>query len=292
MIKIITISLLWLPVSVMAGPAIGQFEMKDLNVELGEIEFQSQNAHAFDQPDRTFAEDDGEFEFDENEYVRQRHALEVEVGVTEFMRTRFGVEFEKERFDEPGSAADANAFDALKLTEVAIEAIVVFLKPQAYELGVGWLTELEFPVQEADESSSLVIGPIFQYDMGDWQALTNLYGVYHYAGEDDGKWDFSYTVRLMYQATEHWGVAVEAYGTVDRLWQTGTINEEAELFGDHDQHRLGPIVYYSVETDFSPRRLFAAEAEESELNLGFGWFFGLNDNTPDHTIKWSVEYEF
>ena len=29
-----------------------------------------------------------------------------------------------------------------------------------------------------------------------------------------------------------------------------------------------------------------------EVILGFGLLFGLNDNTPDTTFKWSVEVEF
>jgi hypothetical protein len=108
-----------------AGPAIGQFEMKDLEIEVGAIEFQSQNAYLFGQPDRKFINDDGELEFDGNEYIRQRHALEIEVSLTDFMRSRIGIEFEKERLDEPASLAQANSFDALKLSEAAFETILV-----------------------------------------------------------------------------------------------------------------------------------------------------------------------
>lgn len=290
-----------------AGPAIGQFEMKDLEVEVGAIEFQSQNAHAFGQPDRKLANDGGEFEFDDNEYTRQRHALEIEVGVTEFLRSRVGIEFEKERFDDPGSAALANSFDDLKLTEVAFEVVAVLSAPKQYQPGLGFLTELELPVQGGDESKSVIFGPIFQYDFGRWQALADLYAVYHFGGgEDDGKFDFQYAARLLYQQSENWGYAIEAYGTVDRLGSSGTLSEEALLFGDHDQHRLGPIVYYTVNTGASPRKALglppveldddddaaAGLSEGATLNIGVGWFFGLNENTPDHTLKWSVEYEF
>ncbi len=289
----------------LAGPAIGQFEMKDLEVEVGAIEFQSQNAHAFGQPNRKFENDGGEFEFDDNEYTRQRHALEVEVGVNSFMRARVGIEFEKERFDDPGSAALANSFDDLKLMEVAFEMVAVFVAPKQYQPGLGFLTEVEFPVQGGDESKSVIFGPILQYDFGRWQALADLYAVYHFGGgEDDGKFDFQYALRLLYQQSKNWGYAIEAYGTVDRLGSSGTRGEEALLFGDHDQHRLGPIVYYTVDTGSSPRAALGLSALEDQdgdddhaaegatLNIGIGWFFGLNNNTPDHTLKWSIEYEF
>ncbi|MCH9764450.1 MAG: hypothetical protein K0U34_00440, partial [Alphaproteobacteria bacterium] len=143
-----------------------------------------------------------------------------------------------------------------------------------------------------------------QYDFGRWQALADLYVVNHFGGgEDDGKWDFQYALRLLYQQSPNWGYAIEAYGTVDRLGSSGTIGEEALLFGDHDQHRLGPIVYYTVDTGNSPRRALGLPALDDDgdgddagsgatLNVGVGWFFGLNENTPDHTLKWSVEYEF
>ena len=289
----------------MAGPAIGQFEMKDLEVEVGAIEFQSQNAHAFGQPNRKFEVDGTEVEFDDNEYTRQRHALEMEVGVTSFMRSRIGIEFEKERFDDPASAALANAFDDLKLMEVAFEVVAVFSAPKQYKPGIGFLTEVEFPVQGGNESKSVIFGPILQYDFGRWQALADLYAVYHFGGgEDDGKFDFQYALRLLYQQSENWGYAIEAYGTVDRLGSSGTLSEEALLFGDHDQHRLGPIVYYTVDTGASPRSALGlpaledndgddgSETEGATLNIGIGWFFGLNKNTPDHTLKWSLEYEF
>ncbi len=289
----------------LAGPAIGQFEMKDLEVEVGAIEFQSQNAHSFGQPNRKFEQDDNEFEFDDNEYTRQRHALEVEVGVNTFMRARVGIEFEKERFDNPGSAALANSFDDLKLTEVAFELVAVLAAPKQHKPGFGFLTEVEFPVQGGNESKSVIFGPILQYDFGRWQALADLYAVYHFGGgEDDGKFDFQYALRLLYQQSENWGYAIEAYGTVDRLGSSGTLSEEALLFGDHDQHRIGPIAYYTVDTGASPRTALGlpplednegddnGAPEGATLNIGIGWFFGLNKNTPDHTLKWSVEYEF
>lgn len=289
-----------------AGPAIGQFEMKDLDVEVGAIEFQSQNAHSFGQPNRKIFNDGGEFEFDDNEYTRQRHAFEIEVGVTSFLRSRLGIEFEKERFDDPATAALANAFDDLKLMEVAFEVVAVFSAPKQFKPGIGFLTEVELPVQGGNESKSVIFGPILQYDFGRWQALADLYAVYHFGGgEDDGKFDFQYALRLLYQATDNWAYAVEAYGTVDRLGSSGTLSEEALLFGDHDQHRLGPIIYYTVNTGASPRSALSLppleDGDDDEtkggeagatLNIGIGWFFGLNDATPDHTLKWSVEYEF
>jgi len=135
-----------------AGPGINQFEVKDLEVEVGRWEVQSQNAYSWNQPQReSIEEPPGEIVFDENTVVERRHAL-------------------------------------------------------------------------------------------------------------------------------------EAYGTVDCIGNSGRPGEETELFGDHDQHRVGPIAYY--------QREFGRGDDPSELRLGIGILAGLNNHTPDGTFKLSIEYEF
>ncbi|MEE9344712.1 MAG: hypothetical protein V3U88_03790 [Methylococcales bacterium] len=189
------------------------------------------------------------------------------------------VEFEKERFDEPSSVDQANSFDALKLSEAALETILVIRPPGQQLLGMGLLAELEFSVQGEDQSKSIILGSILQYDVGTWQTLANIYSIYHFDGEDDGKWDFAYATRLLYQYTEHWGLAIEAYGTIDRLGNSGHLSESTLLFGDHDQHRIGPIIYYTVDTGWKPKaRLGTGQYsddndQQDSLNIGIGCGF-------------------
>jgi hypothetical protein len=87
-----------------AEPAIGQFEIKSLDAEPGEIEFQSQNAYALGQPrQKSGFKDDGEQLGDGNSVALQRHALEVEYGFSRTLKGRLGIEYEKERAEfEPG----------------------------------------------------------------------------------------------------------------------------------------------------------------------------------------------
>ncbi len=288
------------------GPAVNQFEIKDLEVEVGGVEFQSQNAHSFGQPKRLFVEDEpGEFEFDENTVVRQRHALELEFGITTFFRTRVGIEFEKERLEEPSSLAEADAFDSLVLEELALEGVVVFKPvPETGGVGLGALVEYQYPT-ESSEPQSIVFGPIVEAIYGDWTATANLTFVHFFGGaaeERDNKWDFFYAARLLYEYSDTWSFALEAYGTVDRLGNSGSPSEENLIFGDFDQHRLGPIVYYAFNAGLSPLNSVRERAGISDddadgpdqvaVSLGTGVLFGLNDNTPDATLKWSVEVEF
>lgn len=303
-------------VPVHAGPAVGQFEVKDLEAEPGRVEFQSQNAHSFGQPRRrsAFDADDNETLYDDNSVARQRHALELETALTRFFRVRIGVEFEKERVEEPDFPADADSFEVLRLDEVALEGVLIVVPvPKTGGVGFGLLGEFEAPTF-SDDLKTIIFGPIFEAVSGRWRLISNFTFVHSFgkgeSGEDDEggpdrKWDLAYANQLSYELTPAWTLALEAYGTFDRLGDTGQPGKVRAFFGDHDQHRVGPIAYYRFDV---PGRGGAGqtpaaahgldddgEGEEDEgtsVSIGAGVLFGLNENTPDTTLKWSVEVEF
>src|SRR5688572_748689 len=55
---------------------------QDLESAPGSFEFQSQNAWSWGQPPRRIASDAEGVEFDENEVIRERYAIELEMGLT------------------------------------------------------------------------------------------------------------------------------------------------------------------------------------------------------------------
>ena len=100
-----------------------------------------------------------------------------------------------------------------------------------------------------------------------------------------------------------WSLALEGYGTVERLESTGHPSEPAQLFGDFDQHRAGAVLYYSYDFGGSRRSeamtpgsaLLTDTGEEEEgrsMTVGLGLLEGLNEDTPDHTLKLSIEVHF
>lgn len=285
----------------LAEPFIGQFELKNLEAGHGYLEFQSQNAWSFGQPNRQSAIVAGEEVFDDNAVIRQRHALEMEMGFTSFLKMRVGIEYEKERLDEPDTFADAEAYGALKLEELGAELIGVFIPRDGDGFGLGAVVEIERPLEDG-EQMHLIMGPIFELASGPWIAAAIPMLVHHFGGEadEDGirddKWDFAYAAQLAYTFSPQWTLALEAYGTLDRLGSTGTRNEAALAFGDHDQHRLGPIVYYTYDFGRSlrpdPVHGEDGEIETSNITIGLGYLAGLNENTPDGTLKLSVEVDF
>ena len=296
----------------LAGPAINQFEVKDLESAPGDFEFQSQNAWSTGQPRRKWVDTgSGDLVIDDNSVARQREALEIQLGITDWFRVRFGVEYEQERLDDPGTFAQLDSFGSLKLDEIAVEGVVVFVKPKKEGIGLGLLLEYGAPVGAADDPAEFYVGPIIEAHTGPWSMIANLTFVSHIGGKSldsdyqrDEKWDFSYFTQFQYEFSDKWALALEAYGTIDRLGNSGSPGEERAFFGDHDQHRAGPVVYYTF-YPASPSALDvkapanAAEAAEGDddvkrlaVSIGAGVLVGLNENTPDATYKLSIEVEY
>jgi hypothetical protein len=294
--------------SAAAEPFIGQFELKTLESDPGRFEFQSQNAWSWNQPARRIENDDTNgFLADENSVARERYALELEIGLTNFVKTRIGIEFEKERFDEPMTIAQANEFDELKLAEIGAEVVAVLLPRDGDGAGVGFVAEIEGPVDQ-EEANHFVLGTIIEFRSGSWFAAAVPMVVHSFGGDTgeaesaDDKWDFAYAAQIRYDFSERWSLALEGYGTVERLGASGHPSGSAELFGDFDQHRAGPVVYYTHAFDGAQptRQAMQGSAllsdpageEGKSLAVGVGLLEGLNGNTADHTLKLSIEVQF
>jgi hypothetical protein len=306
----------------LAGPAayaqLNQFEIREPKVEAGEVELEYLGDYHFGQPRRRFEGAPGSFEFDANEFARQRHTLGLSYGFTKWLSLQFAVEAEEERRDDPESLAEARAFDALKVTEVEIEGTVVLVPARKDGWGLAALFEHNIALDRS-EADQLFLGAALQYAWGPWTATANLYGVRHFGGREeldgafisDERWDFQYAAQLKYRVNESLALALEGYGVVERLGNSGTRSEERELFGDFDRHLLGPVVYYSWGGDgdrAAPKpgrgpRVRPAEARNGDdadngdkdgptYTLGAGVLFGLNDNTSDVALKWALEVEF
>jgi hypothetical protein len=284
-----------------ADPSVGQFELKTLESGPGYLEFQSQNAWSFGQPSREIAIVDGETVYDDNTIIRQRQALEMEMGFTRYLKMRVGIEFEQERIDDPASPEEADDFGPLQLDELGGELIAILVPREGNGFGLGAVAEIEHALDD-DEQATLNLGPIVEYASGSWLFAAVPMLVHNFGGEPDedgikdDKWDFAYAAQLAYAYNDSWNLALEAYGTVERLGNTGTRGEAALALGDHDQHRIGPVVYYMYDFGRSlrpdPRRDEDGEIETSELTVGLGWLVGLNDDTPNGTLKLSVEVDF
>ena len=193
----------------------------------------------------------------------------------------------------------ANDFEDLELTEYGAEVIAVVVPRAGEGAGLGFVAEFEAPF-EGEDTSALVLGPIVEFESGPWFAAAVPMVVYAFGGEAengdeiDDKWDFAYAAQVMYTFSPAWALALEGYGTVERIGNTGAPSESAQLFGDFNQHRLGPVLYFTTPLDgfSSGSSLPNADAGGTSLNIGLGLLAGLNADTPDLTLKLSIEVEF
>lgn len=281
-----------------AEPFIGQFELKTLESAPGSFEFQSQNAWASGQPKRRIDLDEGgELLMDENSLFRARYALEIEMGFTTAVKMRVGIELEDERIDDPETLSEANDFEGLRLEEIGAEIVAILIPREGDGAGLGLVAEIEGP-SDLEGPNSFIVGPIIEYQSSAWlfAAVPMAVRAFGGDGEDgetsDDKWDFAYAVQAMRRFSDEWALALEAYGTVERVGGSGSPSESALRFGDFNQHRLGPVVYYARALSNSGNGAASDEDEGATLTIGFGVLEGLNSATADHTIKLSIELDF
>lgn len=288
------------------GPFVGQFELKTLESEAGYLELQSQNAYAFGHPPRGVqagaAGDDGVL-YDQNSVTRLRSALEAELGFSRRFKGRVGLELEDERIEEPAAPAQAEEFEGLALTEVGAEVIAVLLPREGDGFGAGVVVEYEQPIlSAADESSKLIVGPVLEGGIERWTAsaipmLVHAFRADAEAGEpSDNKWDFAYAVQVAYAISRPLEATLEAYGTVDRLGDSGRRSAAARAFGDFDQHRLGPVFYYGIPLSGGRAGTASGDAlveedDDAQLSFGLGLLVGLGSNTSRATLKLSLELD-
>ncbi len=289
-----------------AAPVIGQFELKTLDSATGSVELQSQNAWSWGHPARQVASATDGLVIDDNAVIRQRHALEIELGFTSRLKMRAGIEFEKERIDDPATLAQVDAFDALRLNDIGLELIAVLAQRTGDGVGVGVVAEFERS-RDRDEPDTLVLGSIVEFRAGRW-FVAAVPMVVRASGGDSGeapsddKWDFMYAAQLSYGVADRWSIALEGYGTVERIQDNGHPSEAAQVFGDFDQHRAGVIVYYTSAlgcvtceraAPIAASLIGSGGADDSTtLTIGVGLLTGLNGNTPDQTLKLSIELDF
>jgi hypothetical protein len=277
-----------------AGPSLDQYEIKDLDTEPGAFEFQSQNDFSSGNPRRRVRPDGSGVIADTNTVTRQREGLEVEIGLTSFVKLRLGVQFEQERIDDPGSFSDARRMGPLEFDGYGAETIWTFVPRKGDGVGAGVLVQWE-QSPHSEEASTLTIGPIIEWQNGAWSATLNPTVIQYFGGEpeDKNKVDFGYAARIMYRSSSQYALALEAYGGVERI-SGGSPSESERVFGKFNQYRLGPVFYWTFgdDDDDMPVASKAESERHVETTLGTGLLLGVNKNTPATTLKLSLDIDY
>lgn len=147
-----------------------------------------------------------------------------------------------------------------EVEEAELEAKFQLSEQGEYWADFGLLVELEGSLEH--DKYELKAGPIVQKQFGEWVATTNILLEKQF-GDDK---------------TED---EVEALGSFQLKYRMNEALEPAiEYYADEHTNAIGPVL------------LGFNRFSNSKMKWEFGVLFGLDDETPDATLRWLVEMEF
>jgi len=229
------------------------FEVVHPDVERGEVEFEVLNGFA------TGSVEEGE--------ERSAHELAIGYGFTDYWKLTAAVEIANPQ----GEDAEVEGFE--------FESLLLLAKggehgeEEGGEDGhhgptLGLFTALEIPREGGIDEGALEIGPVLEADLGGLEFVGNVFVEIPFAGgEDPG---LAYASQLLFPEAGGFRFGVENFG------------EFEGLFGDRgeEQHFFGPGIYWEAQ-------LSNGHVIEPRVAV----LFGLNDETPDTTISFNIEYK-
>jgi hypothetical protein len=156
-----------------------------------------------------------------------------------------------------GKQETGGSFD---IVDIELENKFQLTEQGEYWLDVGLLIELEKSTD--GDVWEVVAGPLFQKQFNDWVATTNFFV--------EKKFGSDISTR-----------GVELKGAAQLKYRLSPGLEPAlEYYGDEDAHSIGPAMLGKTRWGNTP------------VKWEIGAYAGLNDDAPDFTFRWLLEWEF
>jgi high-affinity iron transporter len=203
----------------------------------------------------------GEWEFEISSQSSGDEVLikpEIGYGVTRYWYTEIVGEFE-------GESLNSGEYEA-----TAWENIFQLTQQGQYWLDAGLYTEYEF-APEGDVTSKFELKLLLEKGIGKIVHTTNL-SVERGLGGDGSESEFGYAWRTKYRFSPLFEPAIEIYG---ELGEAGNLNNVSQ-----QDHRIGPVLMGKYPL-----------SRKSKIGYEAGYLVGLNSNSPNGTIKGSIECE-
>jgi len=233
----------------------GIFEVIHPDVERGQTEIEILSGIAFG------SVEDGE--------ERSVHEIALGYGVTDYWKATVAIEIA----NPEGGSAEVEAFEFEHLLLLSKGGHGHDEKDDNAEedhhgFTFGLYAALEAPLEGGISEGGLEIGPVFETELGEAEFIGNLLVEIPFADEEDA--GLAYATQLVLPVSDGFGIGVENFGTFEGL------------FGERgdDLHFAGPALYWETE-------LSNGHVIEPRIAV----LFGLNDETPDTTLSFNIEYK-
>ncbi len=189
-----------------------------------------------------------------DEDKKRQLVFDVGYGFTSWWKSEFAVGYTR----VPGESA--------KLDELEWENIFVLTEPGRYWVDVGLFAELAR--DHANGKNVLEVGPMFQHEFGAIQSNLNFSarartGIRRGAGRGS-------ELRVASEMARQFEPGAQGFCSL------GRIND----FGRATEHKIGPAFFGQVPL-----------GGRNKLKYNGAVLFGLNNNTPDTTVRFTLEYE-
>lgn len=186
---------------------------------------------------------------------------EVGYGITDWWFSSVFAEYERAPDENEKYHHEASAWENIfQLTEQG-----------KYWLDAGFYVEYEFPT-ESEKADKLELKLLLEKQVQRWVHTLNLTAEREVGGGASDETEYSYQWRTKYSYKPTFEPGFELYG--------GLGSDDEFGFTGSQALQLGPVV--SGAYRLSSKSKFVYEA---------GYLFGLNDNSPANTLKWTLELE-
>lgn len=158
--------------------------------------------------------------------------------------------------------------ESYKLDELEWENIFALTEPGRYAADVGLVAELAR--DHANGKNLFEVGPMFQHESGAMQSNLNFLLTRQSGSAAEPGAEVSYAWQVKWRGNARFEPGVQGFGTLGRT------ND----FGHATEHSIGPAFFGQL-----------ALGARNKLRYNAAVLFGLNNNTPDTTVRFTLEYE-
>lgn len=261
------------------GPALAEYEIQESTIDPGETQLQYRGASHSGLPPAADVSDVDVLPDIEEAPLRQSHDFEIQYSPTTYWLVAF-----TQVYDEPVD-------DEFNISALEFETQFELITREGDGLGLSVQGGTEQPVFDArkDTDPAVAIGPIVELSKSNYTLVLNPLFYKNIGNKNDQEgigFEYGWQARKELFGERLW-LAVEMFGEVDDMANSGSFNEQ--------QHSIGPAFYYTFgkEDDFvGDDDLYDSDRKSKEFTVSLGAQFGLTSATSDVAIKVFVGYEF